>query len=329
MGACNGGGSAPSPANQAGTIQFKAAVDAARLARLEPAVLTTAAEVSGKLSLTGIQVVDEAGQPVAGSGFGSIFIRIVDPGDDILSLVEGQPDAQGNFNLQIPDPPLRSLLEVRFKVEADLDGDGIGGDTLRQRVPLTLTAGRRASTQISLRQQLGYQPGVAVPVGETVPVIIAALVETLDATGRRSFGRASNYSAGEVLSDVDGNSSFDPMTDLRQEDGSGDGLSDTSLALYTSPAPFDTIFGVVTRIDQFKREAEVIVKSGDSGYIVNVLIDPMSVVELYLPKTPRGESFAELKPDQFLLGRNVYCDGFFTDGSVQRAMTALSITVLQ
>lgn len=327
---CNGGGSKiTDPAQQPGTPEFKAVVDAIKLERLAPAALAGGAAISGQLTLSGIQVLDSAGQPAPGSGYGNILVRLVDPEDDILSIGETVPDSAGRFTLELAGQPRRGLLEISMSVAADLDGDGTGGDSLRQRVPLALATGKTATADIALRLQAGYQPGSALPVGETPPVVITAQVSTLDADGQRSFNRASNYSGNEVVASVDSHSGFDPQGELRFTDEDGDGLDDASQVFYASTAPFDTVYGVVGQIDRFKREAEVIVKSGDSGYIVRVKIDPQAAVELYLPRTPAGDSFAQLTPDQFLLGRNVYCDGFFTDGAAQREMTALSITVLQ
>jgi len=141
------GGHSSIPANPssaaAGTPEYKAALDLAKVTRLATAATTTSAVVSGSIKLNGLTPLDDGGNPVPIAG-GSTFAWIVNPGDDILSAqYKTNPDAQGNFTLTIPNPPTRAIVAINFKVQNDLNGDGTGSDIISQRFAVALAPAKR------------------------------------------------------------------------------------------------------------------------------------------------------------------------------------------
>jgi hypothetical protein len=326
---CGGKGVAP-PTVDPGTPAFATALDAAKLARLPATVNAAVAEIRGSVKLNGMTLLSDTGVPVPGStAYGTILVRLVDPGDDILSVVETNPDASGDFSFEVAGPPRRGVLELRFRVQADLDGDGTSGDTVRQRFVLGMAAGKASVADFVLTQQTGLQPGA--PAQGTPPQVIAAQITALDVDGKHVEFRASDFTAGQLVVDVDGDAKFDPLRDLTLADADNNSLPDASATLYARTSGYERLFGLVTRVDEFKREIDILVKdSAETSHSVTIVVDALAAVELYLPKEhDPAAQFAQLNLGQFMVGRSVYADGYFTDGATQRALTAFALTVLQ
>jgi hypothetical protein len=317
---------------QAGSAAYKAALDMAKILRLAAAPTTGVAAVSGTIKLTSLNVVNSAGTPTPGTGaLGSLTVWIIDPGDDILTArFKTTPDATGAFTLQIPNPPTRAVLAVNFKVQDDLNGDGTPGDTISQRYVVALAADRTSKVNFDFKQQAGLQPTLPPPGGGAATPVVVTTIVAQDPDGDHTVLRASDYKAKTTVTDVDGDGQFDPLRDLILADANGDSLSDSSATLYANAAAYADVYGLVTRVDEFKRQADVLVRvDKTTSYTVKLNIDPQAAIDVYIPAGPPAGQFGELKLGQFLVGRNVYADGYYTDGGAQRAQTTFAFTVIQ
>jgi hypothetical protein len=326
---CGGKGAAPPV--EPGSPAFSAALSQAKLGRLASTANPAAAEIRGSVALNGITVLSEGGNPSPTTGLGEILVRLVDPGDDILSIVETNPNSTGQFSFEVANPDRRGVLEVRFRVQADLDGNGTPGDTVVQRVVLGLAAGKVSTADLVLTQQAGLQPATPAQPGVTPPLILTAQVTAVDTEGKHVESRASNYSTGQLVVDVDGDAKFDSVRDLTLADADNDSLPDAAESLYASTAAYQRVFGLVTRVDEFNREIDILVKdSPELSHSVTVTLDPLAALELYLPKEHDPSAmFAQLNLGQFMVGRSVYADGYFTDGATNLELTAFALSVLQ
>jgi hypothetical protein len=313
----------------AGSSDQESAIEQARASRLPAAMASTQAQVKGKITLSNLTLVDNAGKPIPGNSTSTLSVRVIDPGDDILSVSAGNADNQGQFALTLDSVARRRfLLEVSGNVQEDLNGDGIAGDRLLQRFPVTVLAGRVSTLKIALKLQSGLQPAAPATPGVAPPPVLVASVDALDTDGHRTNSIASDYRDTQVVVDLDGDGVFDPLRDGTLDDKDHDGLPDSLLAMYERTDSYSSAYGLITAVDQSQHTVQLLVKSGNDVHSLRVKIDPFAATELYLPNAPGSDPFALIGFGQFLTGHYAWVDGYFTDAPTNAQFNALIATVL-
>jgi hypothetical protein len=290
---------------------------------LSPSLDPLQAEVAGEVDFDGFTLyVDpdpEAGH--GGSAIGAatgIMAKIIDPGDDILSekpiLVNG--GYRLGFRPAVSAKPIKVKVLFEMRVNEDLNGDGTGGDLLRQTVPMTVIQGKAALLNLSVRRA---DPRVVSPVftptaGETLYTSIAQT----DTSGTRDSYFATLVASGEVVFDQDGDSVLAPGEDAVYNDTDQNGWPDESEAEYAAPgASISELEGVVASVDPPNRTISISV----NGSVKTLQVDPFAVIQqLGLD----GELLGQLTLEFALTGRTVRIESFGSD----TALTATRILVL-
>ncbi len=307
IGGCGGSKADNQPAGQ--NVTAPQELLNASLARLSVNGAGDQTSVKGTLKISDFTLLDNGpAQPSQLGASTGIFVRVIDPGDDIL--VAGNPDGNGDFELLFTGDVLLSRLEVEFRVQEDLDGDGTEGDTLRQSVPLFLEQGRVHSVdlEISRATALNLDPALLPEDGE---VVIAA-IDKLDAGGHIATELAQLPALGSLISDFDRDGFIEPGDDVAFEDSNLDGAADP---LVTPPqagsgsASIQTILGTVVSVSE--ERGRISVRTND-GNIIDVSVSYFTPVERFVVSS-QGGSFFSLAITE-LSQRDVQVTGYFDSG---------------
>ena len=285
------------------------------LARLPLSPGSTGAVVKGTLKVSDFTIIGNgASQPAQlGVGQTGIFVRVIDPGDDIL--VAGNPGADGSFELLVPGDAVLARLEVELRVLEDLDGDGNGEDTLRQTVPLYLSSGRvhTVTMQLGRSTALTLDPNLKPETGEAVIVSI----DKLDAGGHIATELAQIPSTGNLIADYDRDSFIEPGDDVAFEDANSDGTGDP---LATPPqagngaAAIQTILGTVVSVSETRGRMSI--RTNDNT-IIEVSVSYFTPVESFVVSADGGGFFSVGLSE--LSKNEVQVTGFF-NGSLFNAL---------
>ena len=290
-------------------------LSSATLARLVVNGDGTRSSVKGTLSIRDFTVIDNGGaQPSQNMSSTGILVRVIDPGDDIL--VAGNPDAKGNFELLFDGDVKLSRLEVEFRVQEDLDGDGTEGDLLRQTVPLFLEQGRvhNVKMEISRATALSLDPALKPEQGE----VVIASIDKLDAGGHIATELAQIPSIGSLISDFDRDGFIEPGDDVTFEDANFDGTADpleVPASAGNGGAAISTVVGSVVSVSE--ERGRISVRDND-GRIIDVSVSYFTPVERFVVSSQGGSFFSVSITE--LSQRDVVVTGYM-DGALFSALS--------
>ena len=308
---CKGGGAdamdnALSPAEQ---------LEQLSLDRLEGGTDEQTAVVEGLLTLEGMTLLEPPAEGAAVSQVPDprVLVRLLDPGDDILSEVN--PDLSGDFRLEYIGAALDAKLQVEFTVVEDLDGDGEGEDLVKQSVPLALAPGHVAEVNLHLALADQDAPVGASPLGQDVVVAVVGEVllvqlESLDTNGYHDEFYGVFFSDGFTIYDVDDNQFLEPGDDYLGGDADSNGWVDGLEQGFSAPiAAMELLEGTVTDVSIADQTLQVRLTD---GRLVDILVDQFTSIE---PLTAESEFYGTLPLDASLIGRRVQIDAVpVTDG---------------
>lgn len=305
-----GCGSSKAPINNPGSqVVAPDTLGSASLARLPLSPGAAGTIVKGTLSVRDFTILDNgSGKPGPNIPATGIFVRVIDPGDDIL--VAGNPFTDGSFELLVPGNPVLASLEVELRVLEDLDGDGSGDDSLKQSIPLYLAAGRvhTVSLKLSRSTALNLDPNLKPESGE----VVIASIDKLDAGGHVASELAQFQNSGNLISDFDRDGFIEPGDDVVFEDANNDGTADplaTPPEAGSGSAAIQTILGTVVSVTETR--GQISVRTNDNT-IVNVSVSYFTPVESFVVSADGGGfftvGFGELSKNE------VQITGYFSGG---------------
>ncbi|GEM_PF-2204452 len=301
---CKGGGAdemddALSPAEQ---------LEELSLDRLQGGTDEQTAIVEGLLTLEGMTLVEPPAESAAVSQVPDprVLVRLLDPGDDILSEVN--PDLSGDFRLEYIGDALDAKLQVEFTVVEDLDGDGEGEDLVTQSVPLALAPGHVAEVSLHLALADQDAPPGGSPLGQEVVVAVVGEVllvelESLDTNGYHDEFYGVFFADGFTIYDVDDDQFLEPGDDYLGSDADSNGWVDPLEQGFSAPvAAMEVLEGTVTDVSIADQTLQVRLTD---GRLVDILIDQFTSIE---PLTAESEFYGTLPLDASLIGRRVQID---------------------
>lgn len=245
---CSSNHSGVTPADQPGAPNF-IAVDQRNEDRLTPVAggAPSALGISGTITVQGLNVLTDQAQPVpAGQANTHITAQLIDEEDDILS--EMVPGADGKYALTVFSPTLTVRLRVTVKVADDLNGDGIGNDTLTQEVPVQLVTGK--SVSVSLRLKRAVQADMQPVLWPTAGAVVLCDLSRTDGNGSLTKFYGTFIAGGFVIISLDGDRLLEDGDDWRQPDANHDGWADPGEAVYGNPTlSTATLSGTVKSVD--------------------------------------------------------------------------------
>lgn len=298
----------PEPGNSGGEVSRPELPDAEQI---------SLAEVSGTVMLAGLTLDGSltasatGGGGFTGGGGGAIgpggsapgvLIKIYNPGDDILrQTVTG---ANGSYKLTL-DTAVVGKLSVQMQVVEDLDGDGQGGDTVTQVVPVNLAVGKAATVNFSF----AYGASAPSAGGGLFPpdqLLLTVDIQQQDLNGdRRDF--LAQGPNGELVIDKDGDQFLEPGDDAVYVDANHNGVPDNYEAIDTpvsgSPGQ-DYIEGLVSSVDL---AALTFVLDTPDGGSLTIALSPFAGV--FPLEDALGTYLGEVPFDASLVGRHVAAFG--------------------
>jgi hypothetical protein len=254
------------------------------------------------------------GAPGATSGF-NIMAKIINPGDDILSQTPVLPGT--TYRLTVLRSQLgtansiKAALAFSFEVNEDLDGDDIGGDTISQTIPVTLTLGTVSRVNVDISKGVPAEAGAPAPNVDpsTAPdkgELVYTFVDRDDAAASADSYFGTNYADGQTIVDADGNGFLRPGDDRVIEDGDSDGWADSSEEVFFDAANADQVFeGQVTAVDLAKYTFTML----SSGKTITVHLDPFVTIQ---PVAADGTLLGQVVFSSDLVGKGVNVSGFST-----------------
>jgi hypothetical protein len=290
---------------------------------LNPSEDPEQAEIAGEIDFEGFTLFTDGGEPgpkegeavTAGSG---VMAKILDPGDDILS--EKALPVRGTYRIgfrpSLKTGTIRAKIQFEMRVVEDLDGDGSGGDTLLQVVPVTLQYGRAARLNITVR------PASPTDVNEVLAPATGAVLftslEQTDAAGEKENVYATLVASDQQIFDRDGDNVLEPGEDSIFSDGDANGWPDSSEDAYGDPASaVAEISGIVTEVDPVAQRIAV----SSEGTIYSFDVDPFAVIQQLAAD---GTLLGQLTLERSLTGREVRVQATDLNGR----LTAQRILVL-
>lgn len=300
--------------------------------RMQESAEPLVAGVEGEVFVEGFTILEPDEPPPSATAAVSqvpdyrLLVRLVDPEDDILS--EGYPDEGGRFELAYTGPVLNAKLQVEFKVEEDLDGDGTGEELLTHSVPVGLKPGRVAQVSITLaRQATESAPGVPIvdiadqellpEIGEMM--IVRYLAQ--DANGYHDEYYGVLFSSAQTIFDQDGDEFLESGDDFIGQDANSDGWIDSYEMGFAGSQSMDeeTYIGTVINVHVAD---QTLTLELDNGEALLVLVDPFTPIE---PLSINNQFYGELPLDSSLIGRRVQVSGL----AMAESLLALWIVVLE
>lgn len=272
----------------------------------------SSAEISGSVYLVGLTISDGhaasaedpggfPGDPGGGSGPGigvpGIRVKILDPGDDILS--ETVTVADGSYALSL-DTSVLGKLAVELEVAEDVDGDGSGGDLITQALPINVEAGKLATVDVTFALGLSSETGGGLfPDGE--PVLFVEVFQA-DLNGARTDLLAQGPN-GELVIDKDGDQFLEPGDDAVYTDLDRNGVPDSyeeALDPSDAPATQSPYEGVVVAVNVSALTLELQLIDGSLRHFE---VSPFAAIYPLLG----GEDYLDEVPfDQSLVGQQVF-----------------------
>ncbi len=297
---CKGGGDVVE-----GNVFSPQAIDETNDLRLDPAADEQSSAVSGQLSITGFTVLDETGLPVMdGPGAPKATARLLDPGDDILS--EQMPGVDGRFLLATTEPVTTGIVEIEFRVEEDVDGDGEGEDTISQRIPVALKPGRTATLSLELNkgEADGIDSELAVAPQNGTGEFMLTRYEALDANGSHESFYGTFFATGSVVYDVDRDEFLEIGDDVSGSDSNTNGWADDAEALFAAdPAPMGFLEGVISGVNTASQQFTVRLPDGST---TTVSLQPFAGLEVL---DEDGQFVGPTSLGPHLVGRQAYVEG--------------------
>jgi len=294
------------------------------------------AALSGSISLSGLTLDGEGGHiasdaggftgsPGAGGippiGQPGIMARIVDPGDDILNSTF--TDASGFYALSLGTTALVKL-QVELRVVEDIDGDGTGGDTILQSVPVSLVQGKAAvvNLQFSLGSPL-QADGSVFPEGGSGGLIITEMYQE-DGNGTKNDFFGTLPGLGEMVFDRDGDHFLQRGPDPTYVDGDKNGWPDPSEMAYSDPAALPTeLDGTISAVSIPELTMSLLLSDGSTKTII---IDPFTTIQQL---SADGTYLGELTFDASLVGRSAHVSCLDTPAGVVAGMVVVLDTLLK
>lgn len=344
IGGCGGSSSTPplpppSPTVGAGNL------GEANAGRLFPTGDPGTAGVGGQFLVQGFTVLDENLNVVnPGEGGAKLMGRLLDPGDDILSVVI--PGIDGRYELFTTQSVTEAKLQLEFRVLEDVDGDGQGNDLIVHTVPVLLVPGFISIVNMTISpgtihnlapelQSEDGQGGFSVVVG----------VERTDGNGEYDETFAL-FPDGLLYIDDDNDEFIEPGQDSFWEDANRNGWPDSEEEGYDGFSISDWVYleGKVLSVDTagqtlflFVDFAEVLPPNGIpqhdpslTGEVLQVRKLSYTVMEgMVLPSD--AEMSGDLMPedirftdpfliDSSLVGRMVIVQGLYDGNSVEAVL---------
>lgn len=297
---CKGGGSAVE-----NNLFSPDAIEANNESRLDPAADEQSAAVSGQLTITGFAVLDETGLPVAdGPAAPKATARLLDPGDDILS--EDVPGIDGRFLLATTAPVSAGIVEIEFRVEEDIDGDGTGEDTIVQRIPIALKPGRTATLNLELSkgEADGIDSELVVAPQNGTGEFMLTRYEALDARGSHENFYGTFFAAGSVVYDVDRDEFLELGDDVSGSDSNANGWADEAEAQFGADAgPQAFLQGVIAGVNTANQQFTV--RLPDSS-TTTVILQPFAGLEVL---DEEGQFVGPTSLGPHLVGKQAYIVG--------------------
>jgi hypothetical protein len=306
---CSGHNSVPGLENQPQAPDMTA-VDRQNELRLDPAPggAPNALAIAGTITLSGLTIVDGQGHNVPANRINTgLMAQLIDEEDDILAFKA--PALNGTYAISIFSPTLSVRLRVTCNVAEDLNGDGIGGDTLKQDVPVLLVQGKTVRVDLRLKRaaQADMQPVLWPATGA---VVLCDLSRT-DGNGSFKSYYGTFFAGGFVIITKDGDRLLEDGDDLRQPDMDHNGWPDPSQAVYGNPALSSaTLSGVVISVDTVNQT--LIVRSQDNVK-TTVFLSPFCSIE---PFSTTGEFFGAVPLSPDLTGKAVTVQGQLGPGGM-------------
>jgi hypothetical protein len=194
-------------------------------AQLTPYASSTKGSIKGTLAITGYTILDPRTMlPLPpGSAIGKVPVRLVDPEDDVDSIV--YPSLNGTFQFLNLPVLNRATLKVEFFVAEDVNGDRQGKDKVTYSLVVSVAAGKQTYLQITIKplQQPSPIPGYT----GTVPQI-KTYYNGPDGTRNRNL--AIFGATGQTFMDSNNDGQF-TSTDFQFADANGNGQSNQGEAI--------------------------------------------------------------------------------------------------
>jgi hypothetical protein len=221
-------------------------------AQLTPYASSAKGSIKGTLAITGYTILDPRTMlPLpAGTAIAKVPLRLVDPEDDVDSIV--YPSLNGTFQFLNLPVLNRATLKVEFFVAEDVNGDHQGKDKVTYSLVVSVAAGKQTYVQITIKplQQPSPIPGYT----GTVPQI-KTYYNGPDGTRNRNL--AIFGATGQTFMDSNNDGQF-TSTDIQFADANGDGQSNQGEAISTGGnsgagtplSPDFTTAGIISSISE-------------------------------------------------------------------------------
>ncbi len=186
----------------------------------------TYGSIKGTLSIEGYTMLDPISlEPLPLNGaIGAVPLRVVDPEDDVDSIVF--PDADGRF--LFPDLPTLEggTLYIKFLAAEDVDGDGRGIDMVECAVPVRVASARQTTVHIQispLPSALLDDDWTELAYAYALPIHLSYQYEGPDGARHRELAIFATFDQFYMDADRDGKFT---ENDLQFDDHNSNGLDD-------------------------------------------------------------------------------------------------------
>lgn len=225
-----GGGVTPTP-QVPDPIGHLTSYLAAQVISLDNYASATTGSLKGSLSVTGYTILDSKTlRPLPSvAAIGHVPLRVVDPEDDVDIVCYAS--LNGTFIFREVPPCTYAILSIDFRVAEDINGDRAGNDRISCSIPVSITAGKQTSLQVTLSPLKAPLNGGYL--GK--PLLLSYFYKGPDGTRKRTL---TLLSAGRTYLDANNDGLFG-QNDIQFTDADSNALSDAS-----EPAPASRAFPV-------------------------------------------------------------------------------------
>jgi hypothetical protein len=232
--------------------------------------------ITGTITLEGVTLLDDHAMPVPLAQANThLMAQLVDEEDDILGFKV--PAANGGYTLSVYSPALELRLRVTAKVAEDLDGDGVGGDVLKQDVPIKLVKGK--TVRVDLRFRRAVQSDMQPVLWPTTGAVMLCDMTRADGNGSFKSFYGTFFTGGFVIITGDSDRLLEDGDDLRQPDADHNGWPDPNEAVYGNAALEETVLsGIVTSVDTV---AQTLIVRGQDKLTTIVFVSPYCAIGAY------------------------------------------------